>query len=64
MVADGRTRSNGPKLQQGKFRLDIRKNFLTRRVLKLWNKLPGEVSKSPSLEVFKAELDKALAGMI
>ncbi|KFP17000.1 hypothetical protein Z169_12540, partial [Egretta garzetta] len=55
---------NGFKLNQGRFRLDIRKKFFTMRVLKPWNRLPREAVEAPSLEAFKARLDGALSNLI
>ncbi|KFP95908.1 hypothetical protein N329_01197, partial [Haliaeetus albicilla] len=55
---------NGFKLKEGRFRLDIRKKFLTLRVVKHWNRLPREVVDVPSLETFKARLDGALSNLI
>jgi len=63
-VCSDRTRGNGSKLKEGRFRLDIRKKFFTMRVMKHWHRLPREVVAAPSLEVFKARLDGALSNLV
>jgi len=59
-----RTRANGFKLKEGRFRLDIMNTFSTMRVVKPWHRLPREVVGAPSLGAFKARLDGALSNLI
>ncbi|KGL99498.1 hypothetical protein N301_09615, partial [Charadrius vociferus] len=55
---------NGFKLEEGRFRLDIRKKFFTLGVVRHWNRLSREAEEAPSLEVFKARLDVALGNLV
>ena len=59
-----RRRENGFKLEEGRFRLDFRKDFITVRVVRHWNRLPSEVVNALSVEAFKARLDGALSNLV
>ena len=59
-----RTRGNGFKVKEGRFRLDARKKFFTVRVVRYWNRLPREVVEAPSLDMFKARLHEALGKLV
>jgi len=47
-----------------KNRRHVLRTFFTIRVVKHWNRLPGEVVAAPSLAVFKARLDGALSNLV
>jgi len=63
-VCSDRTRGNGFKLNEGRFRFYIRKRFFTMRVVKHWHRLPREAVDAPSVAVFKARLDGALSNLV
>ena len=59
-----RMRGNGLKLEEVRFRLDIRKKFFTVRVVRYWNRLLREVVNAPSLEAFKIRPDRTLSNLV
>ena len=60
-VGSDRTRGNGFKCKEGRFRLDIREKFFTMRVVRCWNSCPEKLwVPHPSLEAFRTRLHGAL----
>jgi len=48
----------------GRFYTNMRNNFLTLRMTEHWNRLPREAVESPSLEIFKTNLDAFLFNLL
>jgi len=59
-VCGDRTKRNGFKLKEGRFRLDKWRKYFMVRVVRHWNRLPRNVVDAPSLDTFKARLDQTL----
>lgn len=58
------TSSNKHQLKHMELHLNTRKHFLTVRVIKHWNGVPKEAVESPSLQIFKTQLDIALGYLL
>lgn len=63
-VASHGMQGNSLKLYQGRFRLDVWKNFFLESVVKYWNRLSREVMESPPLEGGMHEMAAALTNMV
>lgn len=57
-------RGDSLKLCHERFRLDIRKNSFTKRIVRNWKRLPREGMESPALKVFKKRVDVAGEGVV
>ena len=57
-------RENDFKLEEGRFKLDIRKKLFTVKVVSHWNRLPREVVHAPSLQAFKARPNGAVSNPV
>jgi len=60
----GRTMGDGFKLEEGGFRLDMRKKCFPLRAVRLWTWLAREAADAPSLETFHVRLDGAFGKLI
>ena len=55
---------NGFKLKEDRSRLATMKKSFTVKVARFWSRLPSDVVDAPSLETFKARMDRALGNLI
>ena len=55
---DSKVRGHTYKIVKNNFRLDVRKNFFSNRVVDAWNELPQYVVDAETGNSFKARLDK------
>jgi len=58
-----RSRGNGFKPKDGRFRLDIRQKCFAMRVVKHWNRLPKGVANAPCLDTCQVRLEEALRNL-
>ena len=64
IIPERRAFNNGLKLQEARFRLNIRKISLTVRAVWQWNQWPQELMSAPMLKSFKRKLDNHLSDLL
>ena len=60
LVGKTRTRGHNLRLKGRSFKTEMRRNFLSQRVVNLWNSLLQKAVEARSLSVFKTEIDRFL----
>jgi hypothetical protein len=50
-------RGNSLKLQKNQYRLNIRRNYFSERIISTWNSVPEVVVTAPSINTFKSRID-------
>ena len=58
LSGDSKVRGHTYKIVKNSFRLDVRKNFFSNRVVDAWNELPQYVVDAETVNSYKASLDK------
>ena len=58
-----RTKGNGFKLKEERFKLEVRRKFFTQSVVRHWHRMPREVVDVPPLEAHNARLDGTLSSL-
>ena len=59
-----KARGDGLKSHQGTFKLDIKNDLFSERVVRHWHRLPRDLVESPSLEMFKKHRDVTLKDVV
>ena len=57
LAGEARTRGHCMKLKTRYTKTELRRQYFTNRIVKLWNKLPTEVVMAPSVNSFKGRFD-------
>ena len=60
LVGKTRIRGHTQRRKGRSFKTEMRRNFLSQRVMNLWNSLPQKTVEAGSMSVFKTEIDRFL----